>query len=115
MKRSPIKRRGHKDPVSPELRAAVLERDGGECQAFWVAKLADLPYEGECSGQLTLDHVRDQPMAGKRAPSDMAHLVTLCWHHHLDGWATSHRPELRDYLKTFQALAAFSPEEEHPV
>jgi hypothetical protein len=53
-----------------------------------------------CQGRLTLDHVKDQPMIGKRAPSDMAHLVTLCWHHHLDGWATSHRPELRDYLRS---------------
>jgi hypothetical protein len=39
-------------------------------------------------------------MMGKRAPSDMAHLVTLCEHHHLDGWATSHRPLLRRYLAT---------------
>jgi DNA modification methylase len=37
---------------------------------------------------------------GKRAPSDMAHLVVLCeWHHLQSGWATAHRPELRAYLK----------------
>ena len=41
---------------------------------------------------------------GKRAPSDAAHLVTLCWHHHLDGWATAHRPELRAYLREVEAL-----------
>jgi hypothetical protein len=26
--------------------------------------------------------------------------VTICEHHHLDGWATSHRPLLRRYLAT---------------
>jgi hypothetical protein len=64
-----------------------------------------------CRGPLQLDHVKDQPHVGApivkrgpdrkrryRAPSDVAHLVTICAHHHLDGWATSHRPELRDYL-----------------
>jgi hypothetical protein len=85
-----MKRR--KDPVTPELRLAVLERDGG-CVAFEWATDA-------CKGRLTLDHVKDQPMMGKRAPSDMAHLVTVCEHHHLDGWATSHRPELREYLRS---------------
>ena len=34
MKRSPIKRHPHKDPVTPALRLAVLERDGG-CVAEW--------------------------------------------------------------------------------
>jgi hypothetical protein len=49
---------------------------------------------------LTLDHVKSQPMMGKRAPSDMEHLVTVCEHHHLwSGWATSHRPLLRRYLE----------------
>jgi hypothetical protein len=52
---------------------------------------------------LTLDHVKEQPRMGKRAPSDMAHLVTLCWHHHLDGWATAHRPQLRRYLQRVAA------------
>jgi len=80
--------------VTPELRLAVLERDG-DCVAGWVCG-----HEGdECRGRLTLDHVKDQPRMGKRAPSDMAHLVTVCEHHHLDGWATSHRPELREYLR----------------
>jgi hypothetical protein len=79
------------DPVTPQLRIDVLQRDGG-CVAR-TARDADA-----CQGRLTLDHVKDQPRMGRRAPSDMAHLVTLCWHHHLDGWATAHRPELRLYL-----------------
>jgi hypothetical protein len=82
-----------RDPVTPELRILVLERDG-DCLAPRIGA------RDECSGRLTLDHVKDQPMMGKRAPSDPAHLVTICWHHHLDGWATSHRPELRAYLRS---------------
>jgi len=85
--------RGHADPVTPELRLTVLERDQG-CIAVRLG--AD---PAGCAGALQLDHVKDQPMMGKRAPSDAAHLVTLCRRHHVDtGWATSHRPELRAYL-----------------
>jgi hypothetical protein len=83
-----------KDPVTRDMARAVLDRDGG-C----VAPRLD-PDAGPCHGVPTIDHVKDQPMMGKRAPSDMAHLVTLCEHHHLDGWATSHRPLLRAYLAT---------------
>jgi hypothetical protein len=87
-----------KDPVTPELRLAVLRRDLG-C----VAPIHD-PGADTCRGALTLDHVKEQPMMGKRAPSDMAHLVTVCEHHHLwSGWATSHRPLLREYLKAVAA------------
>ena len=90
--RSPIRRHRKSDPVTPELRAQVLERDGG-CVA------PRLGAQASCDGPLTLDHVREQPMMGKRAPSDLDHLVTLCRWHHIDGgWATSHRPELRAYL-----------------
>jgi hypothetical protein len=42
-------------------------------------------------------------MMGKRAPSDLAHLVSVCEWHHLYGWATSHRPELRAYLQEINA------------
>jgi len=82
-----------RDPVTSEVRQSVLYRDGWKCVAP-ILGATDL-----CAGRLTLDHVKDQPMIGRRAPSDEQHLVTLCWHHHLDGWATSHRPELRSYLR----------------
>ena len=81
--------------MTPDVRVAVLERDQG-C----VAVLLDAD-PGTCDGRLTLDHVKDQPRMGKRAPSDAAHLVTLCERHHLwSGWATSHRPALRQYLRS---------------
>lgn len=87
-----------RDPVTPELRRAVLERDGG-C----VTPRLD-PGAIGCWGRLQLDHVKDQPRMGKRAPSDMAHLVTVCERHHIwSGWATSHRALLREYLKAVAA------------
>lgn len=82
-----------RDRVTEELALDVIRRDGG-CVAVRLGDSAQ-----RCGGRLTLDHVKDQPRLGKRAPSDAAHLVTLCENHHLwNGWATSHRPELRAYL-----------------
>lgn len=82
-----------RDPVTHDVALAVLRRDAG-CVAV---TLGEDP--STCGGRLTLDHVRDHAaMGGRRAPSDKRHLVSVCWHHHLDGWATSHKPELREYL-----------------
>jgi hypothetical protein len=83
-----------RDPVTAELRESVLLRDRG-CVA---SRVCDCIASSNCDGRLTLDHVKSEPRLGKRAPSDLEHLVVLCWHHHLDGWATAHRPELRAYL-----------------
>ena len=94
MKRSPLKRKPHKDPVTSKMYEAVMERDKNECVA------PSLGASSNCDGQLTLDHVREFAMMGKRAPSDLKHLVVLCWHHHLNGWATAHRELLREYLKS---------------
>lgn len=86
-----------RDPVTPEVREAVFARDRG-CIA------PRLGATDPCSGAWTLDHVKDQPRMGVRAPSDAAHLVVVCAHHHLwTGWATSHRPELREYLRAVSA------------
>lgn len=63
-----------------------------------VARFLD-PGVDACDGRITLDHVKDQPMMGKKAPDDIHHLASICWHHHLDGWATANRPLLREYLK----------------
>lgn len=98
MKRTYIRRKPFKsDPVTPELRIAVLERDGA-CVAVKLGEPA-----GDCRGRLTLDHVKDEPRMGKRAQSDAAHLATICEWHHLYGWATAHRGELREYLRQVNA------------
>lgn len=84
-----------RDPVTADVALHVLNRDAG-CVAV---VLGESP--AECGGRLTLDHVRDHAaMGGRRAPSDAAHLVAVCERHHLwTGWATSHKPELREYLR----------------
>lgn len=82
-----------RDRVTQQVALAVLERDAG-CVAVALGE-----HPSTCGGRLTLDHVKDRPMMGRRAPSDERHLVALCEQHHLwSGWATSHRPELREYL-----------------
>lgn len=96
-----------RDDVTPELALYVFERDGG-CLAVSIGGLDP----ATCRGRLTADHVKDQPRIGDpirkrgperrhryRAPSDAAHLVSVCEHHHVfSGWATANRPALRDYL-----------------
>lgn len=52
---------------------------------------------------MTVDHIPEGYTAmGKRAPSDMGHLILACYHHHLDGWTQTHRPEIREYLERFK-------------
>ena len=105
-------RRAESDKVTPDLHGYILARDG-QC----VAATLDAPYP--CRDEwgepldprhlyaLELDHVRDQPMMGKRAPSDKFHLVAMCpGHHRLDGWATANRPALRAYLSRVEGRAA---------
>lgn len=95
LRRSAMKRnRRRVDPVTPELRIAVLTRDGG-CLAVLIGKQDP----ATCGGPLQLDHVKDHPRMGKRAPSDEGHLASICQRHHVEtGWATSHRLLLRAYL-----------------
>lgn len=90
--------------MTPAIRAAVLERDGRcirsrmdsghECRDIFGN-----PHDPRRLDLLQLDHIQEgYGRMGKRAPSDPAHLVTLCWSAHLGGWATANRPALRAYL-----------------
>lgn len=90
-----------RDPVTPEVALYVLRRDSG-CVAVTLGESPET-----CRGRLTLDHVRDHAaMGGRRAPSDALHLVSLCVYHHLEsGWATSHKPALREYLAMQEVMA----------
>ena len=56
---------------------------------------------------LTLEHVSDSGMMGKRAPDDEQHCVALCWGHHLGAgerggyiWALASKHLTRVYLAT---------------
>jgi len=104
-----IRRKPKADPVTPELHDEIIARDlryAGGCVAAFLQ-----PEEHVCRDRwgtwrpahdpaiLTLDHVQNgYGRMGKRAASDPAHLVTLCYGAHLGGWATAHRPLLREYL-----------------
>lgn len=89
-----------RDPVTPELRAQVIARDDG-CMA---PRLGGTFHD--CFGRLTLEHVKDELRMGVRAPSDPAHLVTLCEGHTENGrrggyqWNTdkANRERVREYL-----------------
>lgn len=88
--------------IPPAVRLVVLNRDGG-CVALRLD-----PKALTCQGPMELDHIRGKsPFGlekthdggfGKRPPHTPDRLVTLCRRHHQGGWATSHRPLLRDYL-----------------
>lgn len=72
-----------KDPVTTEVRAAVMRRDrrcfvtrvdpDHVCRDEW-----GYPHPSDDLSRLTLDHVKDAPRMGKRAPSDVRHLVLMC-------------------------------------
>jgi hypothetical protein len=64
LRRSPLRRYAQRDPVTPEVRLQVLQRDLG-C----VAVLLGEP-PSECHGYLTLDHVKTHPAMGS-APRRM--------------------------------------------
>lgn len=60
---------------------------------------------GTCSGPWNLDHVKDDPMMGKKAPDDEDFLVSLCATHDERGmraghsWNLAHREDERAYLR----------------
>jgi len=99
-------------PTAMERRVildAVYLRDGG-C----VAPLID-PEAGLCRDRwghvrhrgfrpaLTFDHLRDAP-GGFKPCFCVDHLTCICYGHHLGSmWATSNRPELREYHRRLSA------------
>lgn len=90
-----------KDPVTPELRLALFERDGS-CIAPLVGGSAL-----DCWGRSTIEHVKSELRLGRRAPSDMGHCVVLCEGHSENGsrggfqWNTAkqNRAAVRAYLE----------------
>jgi hypothetical protein len=90
-----------RDRVTPETALLVLRRDAG-CVAPRLGGTSM-----DCWGRNRLEHVQDGGgRMGRRAPSDPAHLVTLCEGHTETGmragyvWATDkrNRAAMREYL-----------------
>jgi hypothetical protein len=115
MKRSPLirkrrlyrpPRRPEADKVSPELHAAVLRRDrmcvmarmapeGHKCKTVWGREHAP-----DDLALLTIEHVHDTAMMGKRAPSDLAHCIALCGAANFAVPSKAMRDWFRAYLET---------------
>lgn len=92
------------DPVTPLLRDAILERDG-QCVAALLDRSHQCrdafaqPHSPFDRSRLTIEHVKDEPMMGRRAPSDPMHLTVLCWSANvIDLWGSANRDLVRAYL-----------------
>lgn len=89
-----MKRSGQRDPVPPELHAAVWARDG-ECIGRRIL------VGHECWGHRSVDHV--WWIAGgkwsKRAPSRLEHLVAMCNGLNVSGPSRDVRQAERDRLR----------------
>lgn len=87
--------------IPPLVRIEVHQRDKG-CLG------PRLGATDPCVGSLQLDHIREirfvgdplvKGIKGSRKPRSIAsNLAVFCAHHHLNGFATSHRPAIRAYL-----------------
>lgn len=112
IRRTPLRRtrpkpwfRAEEDKVTPELRAAVLDRDracvlwlrdpGHACRDRW-----GMPHAPDDRKKLSIEHVHDgYGTTGKRAPSDMAHCMALCGGANVGVPSKVEREWMRDYLR----------------
>lgn len=110
LRRHPMKpRSAHADPVTPEVRRSVLERDvvcflyrldpDHVCRDQWGT-----PHAPDAYWRLQVDHVKAHARLGRRAPSDLAHLVAMCAAANIGVPSKAVREAERGYL------AAFYPE-----
>jgi hypothetical protein len=105
IRKTPLRRiRLTPDPVTPEVREAVLRRDK-MCVLFkldvdhWCKDAWGNSHHPEDIDKLTLEHVKDELAMGKRAPSDPQHLVALCAHANIGVPSKAQRAMLRQYLR----------------
>ena len=98
----PRKSRPIADRVSPELVAHLWARDGG-CVLAQVSpehRCTDTygsPIEWNGRG-ITVEHVKDQPRMGRRAPSDPGHTVLLCGGSNVAVPSKADRARLREWI-----------------
>lgn len=99
-----VKRGTRATHVSPELWQAVMLRD----QRCFLAKVEpdhlcydvwDRPHGSDDLDRLTLEHVKEYLMMGRRAPSDERHLVALCGAANLAVPSRAQRDLMRVYLR----------------
>ena len=93
-----------KGRISPELRRYILARDEGcvlalynpehICRDIWGE-----PHRANDLDKMTLEHVKDDLMMGRRAPSDPAHLVALCAFYNVRVPSKEMRAIFREHLR----------------
>ena len=103
VKRTPMKRKPPPDPVPTVVRAEVYARDrvcflyrldsGHQCRNAYGN-----PHAPGDLAQMTVDHVKDALMFGRRAPSDRRHLVTMCYAGNVAVPSKAIRQAEREYL-----------------
>lgn len=107
-----------RDRVSPELWDSIILRDARRIwrqsekiltfpvwmslrQTVCVVGYLDQSGSVKCFGGQTVEHVKDDLMMGRRAPSDERHLVACCWGHNAFSPPSKEvRYMLRSWLKT---------------
>jgi hypothetical protein len=108
LRRTPLRSRPQRDPVTRETRDAVLRRDGicvlalyereHICRNRWGREHAPTDV-----AELTVEHVKNHSAMGQRAPSDPEHLVAL-------DFAANLRPPTKAQRAIFRAhLSKFYP------
>ena len=104
IRRTALRRSRRSDPVTPALREAVLRRDGGCVLAMRDAlhvcrdRLGGAHAPGAVH-LLSMEHVHEgYGMAGKRAASDLRHVVALCYGANLKPPSKDERAWMREYL-----------------
>ena len=94
-----------RDPVTQAVAETVKLRDGGcvlarleawhVCRDQWGQTHA--PFD---LARCTLEHVKSELRMGVRAPSDPAHLVTLCGYANVNVPSKAQRALFREYLRS---------------
>jgi hypothetical protein len=97
------RRRTVADPVTATVRWAVMRRDGAcllarvdgdhVCRDRWGN-----PHPATATLRLTVEHIKDELRMGKRASSDLSHLVAMCHAGNVGVPSKAQREALRAYL-----------------
>lgn len=94
-----------RDHVKPSVHAEVIVRDGACILSFLepghvCRDLFGDVHDSRDVGKCTLEHVKDDLRMGKRAPSDAAHMVLLCYAANLRPPTKEQRALFREYLRS---------------
>jgi hypothetical protein len=103
--------------VNAEERAErqyVIDRDG-ECVLVkrdpdHVCRRLGFPHRSSTKRFLTVEHVKDQPMMGKRAPSNRWHMVAMCWDGNVAVQSKVVREWIREYIRRVEPRTTSSSE-----